>query len=232
MIMRKNISILITLLLTFAFPIATPTSSATVEADDPPSINELEATIDAGKDYIDRLYEAGGTYDYVKEYPACPLAVRIHVAPTFLVGQGAQVSKIENVEVYHNCEKFTVYFKDEIGGSYNFHVNATRQFYTGGATTYSITFLNYMGSETIDLYLNGTLLIDDVTSQTGSQTVNRALNNYQCYPAHRYTARHGFQLCELTYQTWGDHWNGEYLTDLLEDYGLHTTFMTPFSTSP
>lgn len=197
----------------------------------PASSAELQDRINKAKAYVDKLYEIDGSYDYVKEYPAYPTGIfnrsrsgdgtQPRLLAHYIESHSYVFGKITWVSIGRGYEFMDVTFEDAYSWDYGEPlVWQDRSYGTNGNTSYSTSIRSYGGTETVDFYLADTLLLSDLKNQSLPQTFNHSKSGGACFPAHRYTVRHGAQLCDLIYQVWGDHWGGQYLRNLINAFGF------------
>jgi len=206
-----------------------------------PTSTELKNAISNAKGFIDRLYEELNGYAFVKEYPAFPITVKI-VESNYVVQIGTSFST--NPTLWDTHSAYFTCVSRGIGSSI-YYVNVDFEFthkilglidyshtwihfylettFGGSATYYYVKINGIEGfgwtyeTQTYEIYL-GTEKIATVTRNSQFPIeILRYKSNYNCYPSHRYTVRHGSQLADIIYRIWG---TPKPLDKVINDYGF------------
>ena len=203
---------------------------------------ELEYAIDNAKGFVDRLYEEFGSYAFVKEYPAFPITIKI-VEQNYIIPIGTELciwttlwdvhrayfTPIEGgigQSIYHMDIDFEFVHRwlDVTDYSHAWiHLYVETAF--SGSTTYYYIKINGMEgfgwtyeTQTYDLYLGNEKVATITKNSVFPIEILRHKSNYGCYPAHRYTVRHGSQLTDVIYKIWNT--PKPKLEAVINDYGF------------
>lgn len=203
------------------------------------TINNVKQAIDRAKSHIDRLYAAGPTYGYVKEYVGFPLWLENPSRPgdgTYprMAGhyQNNDFALIQWFHVYETSEQMFITFEEGYDWNYGEPgLYAYRAYGADGTTIYQVSVYSFSSANQVKLWLGNHLIDDDLrTIPSGWYQLTTTVNGtaYPApLPAHRYTFKHATILGEHIYDIWNDSSREAKLDASLNAYGFGPDIYNP-----
>ncbi|MBX3050798.1 MAG: hypothetical protein KF753_04950 [Caldilineaceae bacterium] len=203
------------------------------------TVANIQQAIDRAKSHVDRLYAAGSTYGYIKEYMGFPLWLENPSRPgdsTYprMAGhyQNDDFSIIQWFHVYETSEQMYITFEEGYDWNYGEPgLYAYRAYGTDGTITYQVQVHTFTSSNQVKLWLGNYLIDNDLRSIPSGWYQLTTTVNGTAYPAplaaHRYTFKHATQLGEHIYDIWNDSSREAKLDASLNAYGFGPDIYNP-----
>lgn len=203
------------------------------------TIGNVLTAINRAKGHIDRLYAAGSTYGYVKEYIGFPLWLENPSRPgdsTYprMLGhyQNNDFALIQWFHVYETSEQMYITFEEGYDWNYGEPgLYAYRAYGADGTTTYQVSVYSFSSANQVKLWLGNHLIDDDLRSIPSGWYQLTTTVNGTAYPAplpaHRYTFKHATILGEHIYDIWNDSSREAKLDASLNAYGFGPDIYNP-----